>query len=211
MRLTDFLLDSVFPPRDTELIVRDMSPERLVESLSPVMRGQGVQAGMSLFPYTNPYMQACVVEAKFEGNVHAAELLGYVLHEFLYEFLGEQTAFDTKPSVIIPLPLSDERLRERGYNQTERIVQMALDHGLSAVMDTELLVRTRPTKPQTSLTGNARRANVVGAFATTTPCDPHRTYMVLDDVITTGNTMFAACEALRAGGAKRLLPLTLAY
>ncbi|HWU24684.1 MAG TPA: hypothetical protein VN086_02935, partial [Candidatus Paceibacterota bacterium] len=174
MRLADFLLDSVFPPRETELIVREASYERLMESLSPVVRGQGRQASVSLFSYADPCAKACIVEAKFEDNMRAAELLGGALYEFLYEFLAEHQSYDVASPFIIPLPLSADRLRERGYNQTERIVHHALRQSLAATSDTSLLIRTRPTVPQTSLTGRARQTNVSGAFATTSPCDPYR-------------------------------------
>lgn len=211
MRITGFILDTVFPPRETEVLVRDLCYEELSMTLSPVLRGDGTQSVISLFPYVDAFIQACILEAKFEDNQYAAELLGNALHEFLYEFLGGRTAFDIEPPILVPLPLYVDRLQERGYNQTKRIIEAALMRGLPAVLEPDLLIRTRPTKPQTSLTGRARRSNVAGAFAVTRPCDPHRTYIVVDDVITTGNTMLAACEALRAGGSKRLLPLTLAY
>lgn len=211
MRLAEFLLDTVFPPRDTELLVRSAPPELAKNVLSPVVRGEGAHAVLSLFSYMDAFGQACILEAKFEDNMHAAELLGSVLHEFLYEFLAESAVFASAPPILVPLPLSASRLQERGYNQTERVARHALGMGLGIELDTCLLVRTRPTKPQTSLSGRARRSNVAGAFATAHPCDPYRTYIVFDDVVTTGNTMRAACEALRAGGAQRLLPLTLAY
>lgn len=211
MRIAGFILDTVFPPRETEILVRGLSYEELSVALSPVLRGDGAQSVISLFPYIDTRVQACILEAKFEGSQRAAELLGDALYEFLHEFLDERRAFDPMPPLLAPLPLSADRLQERGYNQTERIIEAARTRGLPAVLDIDLLVRTRSTQPQTSLTGRARRSNVAGAFAVTRPCDPYRTYIVVDDVITTGNTMLAACEALRAGGAERLLPLTLAY
>jgi len=211
MRLAEFLLDAVFPPRDTELLVRTASPELVNGILSPVVRGEGAHAVASLFSYTDALAQACILEAKFENHMRAAELLGSALHEFLYESLAERAAFEPAPPILVPLPLSSARLKERGYNQTERVAWHALEKGLRIELDTGLLIRTRSTKPQTSLSGRARRSNVAGAFATVRPCDPYRTYIVFDDVVTTGNTMRAACDALRAGGALRLLPFTLAY
>lgn len=211
MRLAEFMLDVIFPPRDTDAIVRGSSSERLKSVLSPVTQGEGRHATISLFPYTDTLAQACILEAKFEDNMHATKLLASALHEFLYEFLALRAVCEPTSPVLVPLPLSETRLQERGYNQTERIVRCTMEIGLHADIDIDLLRRTRSTKPQTSLSGHARRVNVAGAFEAVHTCDPFRTYIVVDDVITTGNTMLAACEALRAGGAKRLLPLTLAY
>lgn len=219
MRILELLLDAALPPRETEALVRRTKGSELFERLSPVMTGAGGHGVMSLFPYEDPLVQACILEAKFEGSQRAAEFLGRALREFLYEFLAESTAFDPSPPVFVPLPLSAGRFKERGYNQVERVLSYAIavderaERGapsLGAKIDTDLLRRIRETMPQTSLSGNARRKNVAGAFGAS-PCSPYRTYIVVDDVITTGNTMLAACEALRAAGASRLLPLTFAY
>lgn len=211
MRLLTLLADTILPPRETEAFVRDLTFERLVQELSPVCRGEGPQAAVSLFPYAHPLVEACILEAKFQGNRNADELLGRALREFLHEFLAESSAFETSPPIIVPLPLSAARYAERGYNQVERVVQAALAGNVRAECVSGVLIRTRETQPQTSLTGAARRTNVAGAFAASGSCDPYRTYILVDDVITTGNTMLAACAAMRAGGAARLLPLTLAY
>lgn len=215
MRLLEFLADMALPPRETEALVRSMAEDALCERLRPVAAGIG--GVVSLFPYDDPLVQACILEAKFEGNRRAAELLGRALREFLYEFLAESSAFDPLPPLFVPVPLSPARLKERGYNQVERVLRCTLAAGaypgsakLRAEIDPGLLARTRETAPQTSVAGTERRRNVAGAFEALS-CSPHRTYIVVDDVITTGNTMLAACEALRAGGAKLLLPVTFAY
>jgi len=211
MNLLAFLVDQVLPPRETEAMIRGVSYEQFSQNLSPGLRGQGTQAVYSLFPYDDALAQACILEAKFQDSRTAAGLLGAALCEFLYEFMSESEPFNPSPPVIVPIPLSQTRLKERGYNQTERIAQAALKSGISIDIQTDLLVRTRSTVPQTSLTGTARRTNVAGAFSACRPCEWYRTYIVLDDVVTTGHTMLAACQALRAAGAQRLLPLTLAY
>lgn len=210
MRILELLLDVALPPRPTEFLMRKAGGDGLLEHLSPIMAGAGALGVMSLFPYNDPLVQACILEAKFEGSQRAAEFLGRALCEFLFEFLAESAVFDPLPPVLVPLPLSAMRLKERGHNQVERVLRYATP-GLRAEIDAKLLMRMRETAPQTSLSGNTRRENVAGAFGAGHPCSPHRTYIVVDDVITTGNTMLAACEVLRAAGAQQLLPLTLAY
>lgn len=214
MRFVTLLADIAFPPREQEALVRALSFDQLAELLSPVCRGEGGHAAWSLFPYAHPMVEACIIEAKFEGSQRAAEQLGRALREFLHEFLAESAAFEPEGPILVPLPLSAQRLAERGYNQAERVARHAMAGlaGLAGIeIDTEILKRTRTTKPQTSLPAHERCANVAHAFAATRACNPHRTYILLDDVITTGNTMAEACRAMRAGGAKRLLPLTLAH
>jgi ComF family protein len=216
MQILSFIIDSIFPPRETELLVRNVYGTGTKNStlvLEPVYGGTSDCPVLSLLRYEDMMVQACIQEAKFHGSKDAAKVLGTVLHEFLFEYLSETALDAVTPAlrpVLIPLPLSHARFRERGYNQTMRIVEAACE-GLNVEIDEDLLVRVRNTAPQTNCSGIERRTNMKDAFAVTTSCDPLRTYIVVDDVITTGNTMLAAAEALRAGGAARLLPLTLAY
>src|SRR5205823_11430973 len=67
-------------------------------------------------------------------------------------------------ALLVPVPLARARVRERGYNQSERLARALGRRWRRPVVD--LLVRTRDTVPQTALTPEARLANVAGAFAT---------------------------------------------
>ena len=74
-----------------------------------------------------------------------------------------------------------------------------------------VLVRTRPTRPQTDLDAEARRANVRDAFAVPRPAAvAGRRLLLVDDVLTTGATVGAAARALRAAGAAAVGVVTLA-
>src|SRR5207247_198161 len=63
---------------------------------------------------------------------------------------------------LVPVPLGRQRLRERGYNQSERLARALAGHWRRPVVD--LLARVRETATQTALTPEARLANVAGAF-----------------------------------------------
>ncbi|HEU4588717.1 MAG TPA: double zinc ribbon domain-containing protein [Gemmatimonadales bacterium] len=111
---------------------------------------------------------------------------------------------------LIPVPLAPRRERDRGYNQSERLAA-ALGALVGQSVRTDLLRRVRETSTQTALTPEERRANVVGAFeaaAGVARVARGQTFVVVDDVFTTGATLLAAAEALASAGATRVEGVT---
>ena len=108
---------------------------------------------------------------------------------------------------LVPVPLHRSRLRMRGANQAEILSRQVGERTGLPVMD--VLVRTRPTRPQTRLDAKGRRENVEGAFALRSPVKGLRLLLV-DDVRTTGATARACARVLSAGGAKNVGILTAA-
>jgi len=113
---------------------------------------------------------------------------------------------------VVAVPLSRERLRERGYNQSWELARrLARTLGLQAHADA--LFRVRDTGHQLGLQRGARQANLHGAFVVT---PGHAAWVrgariaLVDDVLTTGATALAATRALRAAGAREVQVWTVA-
>ena len=170
--------------------------------------------------------------------VHALKYGG--LPRIAADLAGAMAAFELPGRAdawLVPVPLGAGRLRQRGYNQSERLAR-ALSRRWNRPL-VELLVRTRDTVTQTALTPEARRANVAGAFATrnaeggtrnvetrnaeagtrnnrTDECSAFRVpssaferpLVLVDDVFTTGATLAAAARALEQAGARTVLAVT---
>ncbi|RZL36230.1 MAG: ComF family protein [Rubrivivax sp.] len=106
------------------------------------------------------------------------------------------------PDWLLPVPLSPSRLRERGYNQSHELARsLARRRGLRC--EPELLLRVRDSAPQAGLKLDERVANVRGIFAV----DPLRaarlrgtSVAVLDDVMTSGSTLFELARVLLQAG-----------
>ena len=105
--------------------------------------------------------------------------------------------------VIIPVPLHPKRLRERGYNQSEYIAR-GIREVTGIPVDTTHVVRVKNTPKQALQTGEGRRHNVADAFAVNQPEQLYRKHiLVVDDLITTGETMRSCLKAMkRIRGAK---------
>lgn len=190
-----------------------------VHTLAPVARRvmvHGTPSCLAPLPYDHALVRDAVHAAKYRGHERAATLLGEVLAPFAAEELAERRAFGTYTApILIPIPLHPSRLRERGFNQAERIAR-ALHAAMgdqTIMLDTTVLVRTRDTGTQTHQLGRAARArNMRGAFSVAKP--KRVTYadiVLLDDVYTTGATMRAACGSLRAAGARSILCVAAAH
>lgn len=109
-----------------------------------------------------------------------------------------------KDPLLVPVPLSRERLVERGFDQAVEIAR-ALARELTLPVDTAVATRRRPIAPQSLLGARERRANVAGLFGVTRPAAVHgRAVIVVDDVITTGATVNALAAVLLTAGAIRV-------
>lgn len=109
--------------------------------------------------------------------------------------------------VVVPVPLHPSRLRERGFNQAE-----LLAHRVARTLHLPChthLVRRRLTAPQSTLARTGREANVLGAFSCAGGLIG-ATVLLVDDVMSTGNTASACAGALLEAGAARVVVATVA-
>jgi len=111
-------------------------------------------------------------------------------------------ATDPRPELIVPVPLHPRRLRERGFNQALELAR-PLARALGIRLHSGVCLRVRDTGRQTGLDARQRRINVRGAFALRGPL-PARRIALVDDVVTTGNTVRELARMLRAAGATEL-------
>lgn len=152
------------------------------------------------------YAEGVLREAIHLFKYKGARVLGESFSQMLYAYWQMQSFV---VDVLVPVPLHSRRHRERGYNQSAILAeQLGRLAGVSC--DTATLQRIRYTQPQVGLDAQRRRENVAGAFACADDSFAGKRVLLIDDVFTTGSTLRACGEALKASGARSVSALTLA-
>lgn len=151
-----------------------------------------------------------------------------VLGDLFYEQLIEDEEFMKivqKDIVLIPIPLSKEKLRKRGYNHAEILAKnLGKRFGLSVQ---NMLKRTKETKPQYGLKREERAENIKNAFAISASKTKQfnknmnkiaasqaprndKIALFVDDIVTTGSTLVEAANVLKRNGFEKVYGVILA-
>jgi ComF family protein len=139
---------------------------------------------------------------KYHGDIHLADPLGWFLNKINLETLFFEA--------IIPVPLHPARLRERGFNQA-LLLGKILGKIHNKKVFPRVLRRIRNTIPQIQLDHSERARNVRGAFAVTEKKEiMDKSFLLVDDVFTTGATVNECARILKKSGAREVFVLTLA-
>jgi len=162
-----------------------------------------LDACLAACSYAWPWAE-CISDFKFRGEAGRAGPLAMLLRSAPWVEPAVEQA-----DLLLPMPLAPGRLRERGFNQAHELARR-LD---ARKTDPRLLLRLRETPAQSGLDRRERLRNLRGAFA----LDPLRAeavrgrrVLLVDDVMTTGASLFAAAGLLRGAGAARIAAVVLA-
>lgn len=140
-----------------------------------------------------------IQQLKYSGRLTSVNMLGYALLDEIQLSYQTEGAY---PTHIIPVPLHTQRLRARGFNQTNEIGKILARH-LPCELLAQVCRRVIATSAQSQLTKFSRMRNVVHAFTVVRqPLPAH--IALLDDVMTTGQTLRALAQACRSAGARRI-------
>lgn len=154
-------------------------------------------------PHSN--MSHIIYDFKYHGNANLAVYMGRMMGG-----MARYREFLEGIDVIVPVPITKKRRRERGYNQSECLaIGLSIATGLP--VDAESVVRTRFTSSQTRLSGAEREENVRNAFAMVGDELEGKHILIVDDVFTTGSTLLACMDALKPLKNYKVSVLTLGY
>lgn len=202
----------------------------------------------SVFAYKDERVSKMIWHIKYKKSAHAVRIGGYALWNKLLATTDEGNRFSGRfggheggrepaatsaevdgvsrkssfpePVVVIPMPITNRRRKERGYNQCELLVDEIerRDKNNAFRIEKNLLIRTQHTSRQTLKGRGDRVESARGIFAVNEiiPIEHKQglklfPVIIIDDVITTGSTMFEAIETLKKAGFQDVRALSLAH
>ena len=227
MTITERVLNLIFPPSCLSCLTRLKRGVVCAGCISKIQPHQTPFCGQcgSRLPYGKkichpkfPYILGAVSDydnATIKSLIHGLKF-NYVaraalpLSELLIRY-AEPLLIIPNDALVIPVPLGAGRRRKRGFNQAELIAKPLAEHfNLSFLPKT--LRRIRNTRPQSELKHlRDRRENVKGCFAVGEPeAIQGKTIILVDDVVTSGSTLYEAAWTLKAAGARKIIALVAA-
>lgn len=165
------------------------------------------EKGLEIDRYIDEVYSVCLYEGLGREMIHRLKYndkrdIALTMAAMMEELL-ESRSFD----IIVPVPISKRKLKKRGYNQTELI-----SRELSDILDIPSIngiQRIKDTKSQVLLNEGMRWYNVKGAFR----CDmdlKNKSVLLIDDVITTGATIYYCAKELKGAGAEKVTAISFA-
>ncbi len=200
LKIVEYIIDFIFPTNKYEIGIRNTSKEDLYNRFS----FKNI-INTSIYPYKEPLIRELVWQIKYKKNRKAIEIAGYSIYLELIKF--------NQPLLLIPIPISKIRMKERGYNQCELIINeiMKLDKHNVLHKNYNLLVREVHIDKQTHKNRKERLDNTKNIFGIRGETDKNQKIVIIDDVTTTGSTLSEAVKCLEQAGYFNISTLTLAH
>ncbi|MCE9549153.1 hypothetical protein K8Q98_02020 [Candidatus Nomurabacteria bacterium] len=173
-----------------------------------------------MYEYRHPPIKKSIWLLKYGGKKELANIFAEIMHGRILEELAEfNIMYNFREPLLVPIPLSKERYKERGFNQAELICKklVEIDNNANFKLLKEVLIKPTNTLHQAKIENRAKRMkNIIGSFAIkdgggNLELIKNRNIMLIDDVTTTGATLSEAKKVLKQAGAKKIIAFTLAH
>jgi len=176
----------------------------------------------AIFNYKTPLCRQAIWEVKYRANKKLIRDFSLLLYEYILEELTDLETFNNfKNIILIPIPSSPTRTREKGFNQCILICRelIKIDRQRNSNnfnLLENFLIKKNDTVHQARVSNRkARLKNLIGTFSVNKNINssPNSSYIIVDDVITTGATMNEAFRALKDFGiyTKKIRGFALAH
>lgn len=152
---------------------------------------------IALFSYQFP-IDHLISGLKFANKLIYCQILGNIMAETITNYYQNKPL----PEIIIPIPLHVQRLKERGYNQALELAK-PIAKKLQIGLDRYSFIRIKTTKAQALISAKQRKQNIKNAFLPRKTIN-YKYVAIIDDVVTTGNTVREFSNILIANGIQKI-------
>ncbi|MEK7088512.1 MAG: ComF family protein [Patescibacteria group bacterium] len=172
-----------------------------------------------LFDYRHPPIKKSIWLLKYKNKRKLSGIFAEIMYGKIIEELSELSVMKNfREPILIPIPLSKKRHKERGYNQAELICEELikinnLRHGVDMKLEKNILIKIKETEHQVNIKDRKDRLkNLSDSFSVKNPeLIKGKNIILIDDVITTGATLTEAKKILKQSGAKKIIAFTVAH
>lgn len=189
-------------------------------SESPVAMRESASWIFPMFDYRHPPIKKAIWFLKYNGKRNLASVFAEAIHGHILEELADRKTMENfNQAILIPIPISRHRRRERGFNQTELIAEALakIDQNQNFTIRTDILIKKDDTTHQARIESRrARIDNIKDSFLISPKIDLYqnlkrKNIILLDDVTTTGATLSEARRILKEFGARKVIAFTVAH
>ncbi|KKT01196.1 MAG: Phosphoribosyltransferase [Candidatus Nomurabacteria bacterium GW2011_GWA2_43_15] len=227
MRFLNTILDIVFPVKC--ILCGKTGVDLCLSCLreTPAALRESAEWIFPLYDYRHPGIKKSLWLLKYKGKKRLANVFAEIIYEKILEELSELSIMEnfTEP-VLIPIPLSPKRRRERGFNQAELIcrelvkinnlrysVDLNQEKKFNLKLESGVLIKPKETEHQARIKDRRQRLkNIIGSFAVKNgELIKNRNIILIDDILTTGATLSEAKKVLKQAGARKIIAFTIAH
>lgn len=172
-------------------------------------KGKRLKGLISAAPYQNFIIKKVISQFKYEPYIKAlAKTLAFLIVHHL-QLIEKEYSFP-QAAILIPIPLTKKKLKQRGFNQAQELGK-ELSTFLKIPLLCDILLKIKETLPQVDLSGKEREENIKGAFwCQESDKVKGKIILLVDDVFTTGSTMEECARILKEAGAKEVWGIVVA-
>jgi len=223
MRFLNTILDIIFPVKcvwcDKNGV--DLCTECLKDI--PEAERESAKWIFPLYDYRDKIIKKSLWLLKYKGRKKLASIFAKNMYEKILEELSDLSIMENfSEPILIPIPLSSKRYRERGFNQSELLCEELikidhLRHGVDMQLEKNILIKIKDTEHQARIKNrNERIKNMTGTFAIkdlekNKKLIMKKNIILIDDILTTGATLSEARKVLRQAGARKVIAFTVAH
>jgi competence protein ComFC len=212
--LFEYLLYLILPKEKDIIEIEKLSEEEILKNIS---RADTNNSNIkSIFRYKDKIARKIIWEIKYNKNKVLTKKIAKIFYEFILEEISDEISFSNFINpLLIPVPISNKTRKERGYNQCEEILKEIekLDTNNIFEIDFEIIKKVKETTHQAKIKNRKQRLkNLDGCFEIINKQKVlGRNIILIDDVTTTGATIFEISKTLKNAGANKIIGFALGH